>query len=62
MATVLKKCTTVEQRSDGRFCGQKDPNAKDIQKEVLPVYGGKRLSRKVVHNWVQKFSQERSKV
>jgi hypothetical protein len=29
---------------------------------MFPVYGGKCLSRKVVHNWVEKFSQERSKV
>jgi transposase len=29
---------------------------------MFPVYGGKCLSRKAVHNWVEKFSQERSKV
>jgi hypothetical protein len=34
-------------------------NAKDIHKEIFPVYGGK---FKVVHNWVEKFSQKRSKV
>jgi hypothetical protein len=34
----------------------------DIHKEMLPVYGGKCLSRKVVDNWVEKFSQGRSKV
>jgi transposase len=27
-----------------------------------PVYGGKCLSRKAVHNWVQKFSEGRSKI
>jgi hypothetical protein len=37
-------------------------NAKNIHKEVFPFYGGKCLSRKAVHNWVQKFSQERSEV
>jgi transposase len=37
-------------------------NAKDIHKEILPVYCGKCLSHKVVHNWVKKFSQGRSKV
>jgi hypothetical protein len=36
------------------FCGEMD-NAKDIHKEVLPVYGGKCLSRKAVHNWVAMF-------
>jgi hypothetical protein len=40
----------------------KGPNAKDIQKEVFPAYGGKCLSSKAVHNWVEKFSQGRSKV
>jgi hypothetical protein len=36
--------------------------AKDIHKEMSPVYGEKCLSRKAVHNWVEKFSQGRSKV
>jgi hypothetical protein len=29
-------------------------NAKDIHKEMFPVYGGKCLSRKADHNWVEK--------
>jgi hypothetical protein len=29
---------------------------------MFPVYGGKCLPRKVVHNWVEKFPQGRSKV
>jgi hypothetical protein len=29
---------------------------------MFPVYGGKCLSRKAVHNWVDKFSQGRSEV
>jgi hypothetical protein len=29
---------------------------------MFPVYGGKWLSRKAVHNWVDIFSQGRSKV
>jgi transposase len=37
-------------------------NGKDIHKEMSPVYGGKCVSRKVVHSWVEKFSQGRSKV
>jgi hypothetical protein len=37
-------------------------NAKDINKETFPVYGGLCLSRKAVHNWEDKFSQGRSKV
>jgi transposase len=29
---------------------------------MFPIYGRKCLSRKAVHNWIKKFSQERSKV
>jgi hypothetical protein len=36
--------------------------AKVIHKEMFPVYDGKCLSRKAVHNWVEKFSQGSSKV
>jgi hypothetical protein len=41
---------------------KKGHNAKDIHKEMFPFYGGKCLSRKAVHNWVQKFSQGLTKV
>jgi hypothetical protein len=37
-------------------------NVKDIHKEMFPVYDGKYLSHKAIHNWVEKFSQGRSKV
>jgi hypothetical protein len=37
-------------------------NAKDIHKEMFSVYGGNSLSRKAVHNWVDKFSQDCSEV
>jgi hypothetical protein len=36
-------------------------NANDIHKEMFPVYGGKCLSHKAFYNWVEKFSQGRSK-
>jgi hypothetical protein len=36
-------------------------HAKDIRKEIFPVYGWKCLSRKAVPNWVEKFSKGRSK-
>jgi hypothetical protein len=40
------------------FCcfafGAKGLNVKDIPKEILPAYDGKCLSRKAVHNWVEK--------
>jgi hypothetical protein len=44
------------------FLWAKELNVKDIHKELFHVYGGKCLSRKAVHNWVEKFSQRRSRV
>jgi hypothetical protein len=40
----------------------KGRKANDIHKEMFPVYSGKCLLCKAVHNWVEKFSQERSKI
>jgi hypothetical protein len=37
-------------------------NAKDIRKEMFPIYGAKCWSPKAVHNWIEKFSQRLSKV
>jgi hypothetical protein len=50
MAIVLEDCTTEEQRSIVRFLSAKGLSATDINKEMFPVYGGKCLSRKAVHN------------
>jgi hypothetical protein len=44
------------------FLWAKGLDAKDIHKEMSPVYIGKCLSRKAVHSWVEKFCQEHSKV
>jgi hypothetical protein len=44
-----------------RFLWAEGLGAKDIHKETFPVCGGKCLSRKAVHSWVEKFSQGRSK-
>jgi hypothetical protein len=49
---VLEGCTTEEQTSVVLFLWAKGLNAKDIKKEMFPLYSGKRLSRKAVHNWV----------
>jgi hypothetical protein len=35
---------------------------KNIHKGIFSVYGGKGLSRKTIHTWADKLSQERSKV
>jgi hypothetical protein len=39
-----------------RFLSIKGLFAKDIRKEMFPIYGGKCLSRKAVHNWVANVS------
>jgi hypothetical protein len=39
-----------------RFLWAKGLNAKDIHKEIFPVYGGKFLSPKAIHNWVANSS------
>jgi hypothetical protein len=39
------------------FLWKKGLNAKDIHKEMFPVYGGKCLSHKAVHNWVEKHGK-----
>jgi hypothetical protein len=63
MATVLEECSTNEQQhSVVRFCGAKGLNPKDSHTEIFPVYGGKCLLCKAVHNWVEKFSPGCSKV
>jgi hypothetical protein len=36
--------------------------AKDIHKEMLPMYSEHCLSRHVDHNWVQKFSEGRKSI
>jgi hypothetical protein len=57
---VLEEYTTEDQISVVRFLWAKGLNAKDIHKEMFPVYGGKCLSQKAVHNCVKKFSRGRS--
>jgi hypothetical protein len=44
------------------FVGKIKLNGKIINKEMFPVYGGKYLSRKAVHSWVEKFCQGHSKL
>jgi hypothetical protein len=53
---MLEEHTTEDQRSVVRFVWAKELNAKDIHKEMFPVYGGKCLSHKAVHNWVANIS------
>ena len=36
--------------------------AKDIHKEMLPMYGVHCLSRQAVYNWAHKFSEERESI
>ena len=62
MAAPLNMCTAIEQRGVVRFLWAKDMAAKDIHKEMLPMYGEHCLSRQAVHNWVQKFSEGRTSI
>jgi hypothetical protein len=50
MATMLDECTSQEQRSVVHLLWEKGLNAKDIHKEMFPVYSGKCLLYKVAHN------------
>jgi hypothetical protein len=59
---VHKEYIIEEQCSLVRFLWAEGLIAKDIHKEVFPVYGAKFLSRRAVHNWIEKFSQGLSKV
>jgi hypothetical protein len=59
---AFEEYTTEEQSSIVIFLWAKGLNAKDIRKEVFPVYDGKCLSPKEVDRWVEKFSQGRMKV
>jgi hypothetical protein len=52
MPTVLEEYTTNERRFVVRFLWIKGFDAKDIHKEMFPIYVGKCLSRKAVHNCV----------
>jgi hypothetical protein len=51
MAIVLQEYSVVR-----FFLWPKGINEKDIHKEMFPVYGGKCLSRKAVHDWVANVS------
>jgi hypothetical protein len=53
-ATVLEECITEEQHSVVLFLWAEGLHAKDICKEMFPVYGRKCLLCKVVHNWIEK--------
>jgi hypothetical protein len=55
MAIVLEDFTTEEQRSAMRLLWAKGLNAKDVYKEIFPVYDRKCLLRKAVPLWWQTF-------
>jgi hypothetical protein len=58
MATVLEECITEEQGYVVLFLRAKGLNAKDLHKEMFPVYGGMCFSRKAVQPWLQRFADE----
>ena len=62
MAAPLNTCTIIEQSGVVRFLWAKRMAAKDIDKEMLPIYGEHCPSRQAVHNSVQKFSEGRTSI
>jgi hypothetical protein len=54
MATVLEGCTTEDHLSVVHFLWTKGLNTKDIHKNIFSVHGVKCLSRKAIHNWIEK--------
>jgi len=62
MVAPLNTCTTIEQRGVVWFLWASDMAAKDIHKEMLPMYGEHCLSCQAVHNRVQKFSEGRTSI
>jgi hypothetical protein len=54
MEIVLEEFTTEKQSSVLGLLWVRGLNAKDIHEEIFSVYDGKCLSRKAVHNWVEK--------
>lgn len=57
MVTRLEECNTEEQHSVVHFLWAEGLSGKDVHKEMLPVYSGKCLSCKAVHNWVEKHGK-----
>ena len=62
MAAPLNTITTIEQRGAVRFLWAKGMTAKDVHKEMLPMYGEHSLSRQAVNNCVQKFSEGQTRI
>jgi hypothetical protein len=62
MTTMLEEYTTEEQRSLVRFFWAKVLNAKDIHKEVFPVYGGSVCRVKRFKTGSRNSLQRRSKI
>jgi hypothetical protein len=60
MATMLEERTTEEKHSVVYILVAEGLNVMDIHTEMFPVYGGKCLLHKAVHNWVEKFSHGHS--
>jgi hypothetical protein len=47
---------TIEEQRSVVFLWTKGFNVKDIHKEMFPVYGGKCLLHKAIHNWMANVS------
>jgi hypothetical protein len=56
MASMFEECTTKDTHFVMHFFLAEGLSAKDIHKEMFPVYSEKCLLRKEFLNWVNKFS------
>jgi len=62
MVAPLNMRTTIEQHGVVWFLWAKGMAAKDIHKEMLPIYSEHCLSCQAVHNGAQKFSEWRTSI
>jgi hypothetical protein len=56
MAAPLKTCTTIEQRGVVRFLWAKNMDAKDIHKEMLPIWAPDDDSKETRKNILNSFN------
>jgi hypothetical protein len=61
VTTVLQEGTITDQHGVVQFLEVKQYSAKDIHKDMLPLYRKNCMLSKVVYNWVEEFIQGLSK-
>ena len=62
MDAPLPQCTREEQRTVVRFLWSKGSPGAEIHKRLLAQYGGNALSKRMVHEWIEKLKTGRTSV